>query len=102
MSFLVGYMGLLFVFHLKFESEVFTQALLCIVGCAGVFASNPIGLLVGDAGTVKLWRDPYGGIHRGIPRVRPAGVPVIAFASGQGWWLHGGGGRALAGLDGSG
>jgi hypothetical protein len=46
MSFLVGYMLVVFAFYLKFDAEYFTQIFLIIVGVTGVFASNPINYLL--------------------------------------------------------
>jgi hypothetical protein len=42
MSFLVGYMLVVFAFYLKFDAESFTQIFLLIIGVTGVFASNPL------------------------------------------------------------
>jgi hypothetical protein len=42
LSFLNGYMLVLFAFYLRFDSESFTQVFLLIIGITGVFASNPI------------------------------------------------------------
>jgi hypothetical protein len=42
LSFLVGYMLVLFAFYLRFDSESFTQVYLLILGVTGVFASNPV------------------------------------------------------------
>jgi hypothetical protein len=42
MSFLVGYMLVVFSLYLKFDAESFTQILLLVVGVTGVFASNPL------------------------------------------------------------
>jgi hypothetical protein len=42
LSFLVGYMLVLFAFYLRFDSESFTQVYLLVIGITGVFASNPV------------------------------------------------------------
>jgi hypothetical protein len=42
MSFLVGYMLVVFAFYLKFDAESFSQIFLLILGVTGVFASNPL------------------------------------------------------------
>jgi hypothetical protein len=46
MSFLVGYMLVVFAFYLRFDSELFTQVLLIVVGVTGVFAANPLNYFV--------------------------------------------------------
>jgi hypothetical protein len=42
MSFLVGYMLVVFALYLKFDAESFTQIFLLVIGVTGVFASNPL------------------------------------------------------------
>jgi hypothetical protein len=42
MSFLIGYMVLVFAFYLKFDAEAFTQIFLLLVGITGIFASDPL------------------------------------------------------------
>lgn len=54
MSFLVGYMLVVFVFYLKFDAESFSQIYLLVLGVAGVMASNPLGLLLGDSVGVRI------------------------------------------------
>jgi hypothetical protein len=49
MSFLVGYMLVVFVFYLKFDAESFTQIFLLVVGVTGVFASNPLNFFFKSA-----------------------------------------------------
>lgn len=46
MSFLIGYMLVVFAFYLKFDAETYTQIFCIILGIAGVFASNPLSLLL--------------------------------------------------------
>jgi hypothetical protein len=47
-SFLLGYMLIVFVSCLRFDGESFTQCLLIMVGVAGVLSANPLRLIVGD------------------------------------------------------
>jgi hypothetical protein len=42
MSFLVGYMLVVFALYLRFDAESFTQIFLLVIGVTGVFASNPL------------------------------------------------------------
>jgi hypothetical protein len=51
MSFLIGYMLVVFAFYLKFDAESFTQIFLLIIGITGVFASNPLGYFLKSTGT---------------------------------------------------
>jgi hypothetical protein len=51
MSFLIGYMLVVFAFYLKFDAESFTQIFLLILGIAGVFASNPLAYFLKSKGT---------------------------------------------------
>jgi hypothetical protein len=51
MSFLIGYMLVVFAFYLKFDAESFTQIFLLVLGITGVFASNPLGYFLRSKGT---------------------------------------------------
>jgi hypothetical protein len=42
MSFLIGYMLVVFSLYLRFDAESFTQIFLLVIGVTGVFASNPL------------------------------------------------------------
>ena len=42
MSFLIGYMLVVFLFYLKFDAESFTQIFIIIMGVAGIMFSNPL------------------------------------------------------------
>jgi hypothetical protein len=52
MSFLIGYILVVFSFYLKFDAESFTQIFLLVVGVTGIFASNPLTYFIKSTGTV--------------------------------------------------
>jgi hypothetical protein len=50
MSFLIGYILVVFAFYLKFDSESFTQIFLLVIGITGVFSSNPLTYFIKNTG----------------------------------------------------
>jgi hypothetical protein len=51
MSFLIGYMVVIFALYLTFDAESFTQIMLLILGITGVLASNPATYFIPEKGT---------------------------------------------------
>ena len=54
MSFLIGYMLVIFAFYLKFDAESFTQIFLLVLGITGVFASNPLNIFLPTSSGAKI------------------------------------------------
>jgi uncharacterized membrane protein len=54
MSFLIGYMLVVFAFYLSFDSESYTQVFLLILGVTGVFASNPLALFFIKGSEIRI------------------------------------------------
>ncbi|OHT13127.1 hypothetical protein TRFO_16892 [Tritrichomonas foetus] len=54
MSFLIGYMLVIFTSYMNLETEAFTQIFCIIVGVAGVCSSNPIALILPAAKGARI------------------------------------------------